>query len=71
MEAAKRLRAKVQAGQITTGVLATDRLWPQLVEFLQKAGIDYLIADQEHGVHTAIRWWLRCVPWEGRWGFPC
>ncbi|MFP6643585.1 MAG: aldolase/citrate lyase family protein [Candidatus Latescibacterota bacterium] len=51
MEAAKRLRAKVQAGQITTGVLATDLLWPQLVEFLQKAGIDYLIADQEHGVH--------------------
>ena len=52
MEAAKRLRAKVQAGQITTGVLATDLLWPQLVEFLQKAGIDYLIADQEHGVHS-------------------
>ena len=52
MEAAKRLRAKVQALQITTGVLATDLLWPQLVEFLQRAEIDYLIADQEHGVHS-------------------
>lgn len=52
MEAAKRLRAKVAAGQMTTGVLATDLLWPQLVEFLRGAGIDYLIADQEHGVHS-------------------
>lgn len=51
MEAAKRLRAKVQARQITTGVLATDMLWPQLVEFLRRAEIDYLIADQEHGTH--------------------
>jgi 2-keto-3-deoxy-L-rhamnonate aldolase RhmA len=51
MEAAKRLRTKVAAGQITTGVLATDLLWPQLLEFLRQAGIDYLIADQEHGVH--------------------
>ncbi|MDA0337178.1 MAG: aldolase/citrate lyase family protein [bacterium] len=51
MEAAKRLRARVAAGQITTGVLATDLLWPQLLEFLQLAGVDYLIADQEHGVH--------------------
>lgn len=51
MEAAKRLRAKVDAGDVTTGVLATDLLWPQLVEFLRGAGIDYLIADQEHGVH--------------------
>ncbi|MDP6017669.1 MAG: aldolase/citrate lyase family protein [Candidatus Latescibacteria bacterium] len=51
MEGARRLRAKLAAGQITTGVLATDLLWPQLVEFLQQAEIDYLIADQEHGVH--------------------
>ncbi len=51
METAKRLRAKIQAGEVTTGVLATDLLWPQLVEFVQQAGIDYLIADQEHGVH--------------------
>jgi 2-keto-3-deoxy-L-rhamnonate aldolase RhmA len=43
---------KVASGQITTGVLATDLLWPQLVEFLQGAAIDYLIADQEHGTHA-------------------
>lgn len=52
MEAARRLRARVAAGELTTGVLATDLLWPQLVEFLRGADIDYLIADQEHGVHS-------------------
>lgn len=52
MKAAQQLRDKITAGQITTGVLATDQLWPQLLEFLQLAGIDYLIADQEHGVHS-------------------
>jgi pyruvate dehydrogenase E1 component alpha subunit len=34
---------------VTTGVLATDLLWPQLIEFCRGAGIDYVIADQEHG----------------------
>ncbi len=52
MEAARRLKARIQAHQITTGVLATDLLWPRLVEFLRLAEIDYLIADQEHGVHA-------------------
>ena len=52
MEAARRLRRRLEAGEITTGVLATDLLWPQLVEYLRRAGIDYLIADQEHGVHA-------------------
>ncbi len=52
MKAAKELMAKVSAGRITTGVLATDMLWPQLVEFLQRARVDYLIADQEHGTHA-------------------
>lgn len=52
MEAARQLRAKIDAGRVTTGVLATDLLWPQLVEFLRGAGIDYLIADQEHGAHA-------------------
>lgn len=52
MDAARRLMDKVKRGTITTGVLATDLLWPQLVEFLQGAEIDYLIIDQEHGVHS-------------------
>ena len=52
MRAARKLKAKVASGAITTGVLATDQLWPEMVEYLQRAGIDYLIADQEHGVHA-------------------
>ena len=51
MKAAKLLKDKVAAGQITTGALATDLLWPGLVECLMRSGLDYLIIDQEHGVH--------------------
>ena len=47
----KLLKDKVAAGQITTGALATDLLWPGLVECLMGADLDYLIIDQEHGVH--------------------
>ena len=49
MRAARRLIEKVARGEITTGVLATDQLWPEMIEYLQLADIDYLIADQEHG----------------------
>lgn len=52
MKAAKRLRDKVDRGEITTGVLATDHLWLELVEYLQRAGFDYLIIDREHGAHN-------------------
>ena len=52
MEAARRLREKVDRGEITTGVLATDQLWPEMIEYLQRAGIDYFIVDQEHGAHS-------------------
>ncbi len=51
MRAARRLKEKVARGEITTGVLATDQLWPEMIEYLQLADIDYLIADQEHGAH--------------------
>jgi 2-keto-3-deoxy-L-rhamnonate aldolase RhmA len=51
VQAAQLLKEKVAAGEITTGVLATDLVWPGLVECLQRAGLDYLIVDQEHGVH--------------------
>ncbi len=51
MKAAQQLKEKVASGQITTGVLATDQLWPAIVEYLRKAGLDYLIIDQEHGTH--------------------
>lgn len=51
MKAAIQLKDKVAAGEITTGALATDHLWPKLVEYLQRAGFDYLIIDREHGAH--------------------
>jgi 2-keto-3-deoxy-L-rhamnonate aldolase RhmA len=52
MKAAQQLKEKVDKGEITTGVLATDQLWPAMVEYLRKAGLDYLIIDQEHGTHA-------------------
>jgi len=52
MRAARKLRDKVEQGQVVTGALATDLLWPGLIEVLQRAGMDYLIIDQEHGAHS-------------------
>ena len=52
MKAAKILKDKINAGAVTTGVLCTEHVWPTLVEICQKAGLDYLIVDQEHGVHS-------------------
>lgn len=52
MKAARILREKIASGAVTTGVLATDLAWPGLVEILHRAGIDYLIVDQEHGAHN-------------------
>ena len=51
MKAAKLLREKIDSKEIVTGALTTDHLWPELVEYLQRAGMDYLIIDQEHGAH--------------------
>ena len=52
MEAARNLKAKVARGEITTGLLATDQLWPEMVEYLKMTATDYLIVDQEHGAHS-------------------
>ncbi len=52
MQAARNLKEKVARGGITTGILATDQLWPEMIEYAQRAGIDYIIADQEHGAHS-------------------
>lgn len=52
MKAAKDLMAKVDRREITTGLLAMDQLWPEMVEYLQRSGIDYLVIDQEHGAHS-------------------
>lgn len=53
MEPALSLRRKLAAGEIVTGVLATQHFWPGLVEIARKAGLDYLIVDLEHLAHDA------------------
>ena len=52
MQPAKRLRDKVSRGELTTGVLAIDHVWPGLVELCERAGLDYLMVDMEHGPCT-------------------
>lgn len=46
------LRHKLSAHQEVVGVMATDHLWPLLVELCQRGGLDYLIVDREHGYHS-------------------
>lgn len=53
MQPAAELKRRVNAGELTTGVLVTDHLWPQLVEIARGAGLDYLIIDCEHQQHPA------------------
>jgi 2-keto-3-deoxy-L-rhamnonate aldolase RhmA len=49
MEPARRLRDRLQTRELTTGLLVSDHLWPDLVEISVRAGMDYLIVDMEHG----------------------
>jgi 2-keto-3-deoxy-L-rhamnonate aldolase RhmA len=49
MTPASRLRERINRGELTTGLLATDHLWTDLVEVSARAGLDYLIVDMEHG----------------------
>ena len=49
MEPARRLREKVARRELTTGILAIHHVWPELVEVCQRAGLDYLVVDMEHG----------------------
>lgn len=48
MHAAAALKQKVASRQLTTGMLAIDHLWVDLVEISLRAGLDYLIVDMEH-----------------------
>lgn len=50
MLTAKRLRERLARRELTTGILATHHLWPELIEVSQRAGLDYVIIDGEHGV---------------------
>ncbi|MGC3966668.1 MAG: aldolase/citrate lyase family protein [Pirellulales bacterium] len=51
MRPAKELLERVKRGELVTGLLATDHVWTDLVELSQRAGLDYLIVDMEHGPH--------------------
>jgi 2-keto-3-deoxy-L-rhamnonate aldolase RhmA len=51
MKPAAELIQKINSDRITTGLLATDHIWPRLVEMCKLAGLDYLIVDREHGPH--------------------
>jgi 4-hydroxy-2-oxoheptanedioate aldolase len=52
MQPAHQLLAKVRRGEVTTGILATDHVWTDLVELSVRAGLDYLVIDLEHGAHS-------------------
>lgn len=47
-----RLRERLATGLPVVGVMATDHVWPLLVEICQKGGMDYLVVDREHGCHS-------------------
>jgi 2-keto-3-deoxy-L-rhamnonate aldolase RhmA len=53
MEPARKLRDRINKGEITTGLLCSEHVWSDLVELSVRNGIDYIIVDMEHGC-TAI-----------------
>lgn len=46
------LKEKLNGTGPTLGVLVTEHLWPELIERCQRASLDYLIIDMEHGYHS-------------------
>ncbi len=44
-----RLKAQLTTDLPVVGLMATDHAWPSLVEICQRAGLDYLVIDCEHG----------------------
>lgn len=52
LKTAKSLKEKLAAGETVIGVMATDHVWPLLVELCQRGGLDYLVVDREHGAHS-------------------
>jgi len=49
---AKRLKEKLATNEPVVGVMATEHIWPMLVELCQRGGLDYLVVDREHGPHS-------------------
>src|SRR5690349_2724071 len=69
MQPAAELKRRIVSGEMTTGILVTDHLWPQVVEIARQAGLDYIIIDCEHQPHSAELVALTCMT--GRLaGFP-
>lgn len=52
MKPAQDLKSRLAAGETVVGVMATDHVWPLLVELCQLGGLDYLVVDREHGSHS-------------------
>jgi 2-keto-3-deoxy-L-rhamnonate aldolase RhmA len=52
MQPAITLRQKIASGTLTTGLLAIDHVWTDLVELCVRVGLDYLIVCLEHGPHS-------------------
>ena len=52
MEAARVLKQKINSDTVTTGILVSGHLWPELVEISLNSGLDYLIVDNEHGAFS-------------------
>ena len=49
---ARQLKEKLTTDEPVVGVMATDHIWPLLVELCIQGGLDYLVIDREHGCHT-------------------
>ncbi len=69
MQPAKQLKEKVNSGELTTGVLVIDHLWPGLMDHVIRAEMDYLIVCMEHSCHNPERVAEMCALGR-RCGFP-
>ena len=49
MKPARRILDRIAGGRLTTGVLVTEQLFPQMVDYFRTVGLDYMIVDREHG----------------------
>ncbi len=49
---AKRLKEKLASDVPVVGLMATDHVWPLLVELCRLSNLDYLVIDREHGPHS-------------------
>ena len=52
MKAAQILKEKINSEAITVGLLMTFDLWPGAIDTAIKSGMEYIIIDREHGMHS-------------------